>query len=91
MRANHDKGCPINNIPINRLVILMLDSNMIVNQAGLYKVLYVVVVDLVESHTKPKTSMWCVGSCRIPHVGQNTNASIESYHSNFKNIIHLAK
>lgn len=35
--------------------------------------------------------MWCVGARRIPHAGQNTNAAIESYHSNLKNILHLAK
>ena len=40
---------------------------------------------------RPKTSMWCVGARRIPHVGQNTNAAIESYHSNLKSILHAAK
>ena len=33
---------------------------------------------------RSKASMWCVGARRIPHAGQNTNAAIESYHSNLK-------
>jgi hypothetical protein len=28
--------------------------------------------------------MWCVGNDNIAHVGQDTNASIESYHANIK-------
>ena len=38
-----------------------------------------------------KISMWCTGSCNIPHVGQNTNAAIESYHSNLKSILKSVK
>ena len=40
---------------------------------------------------RPKTPMWCVGARRIPHAGQNTNAAIESYHSNLKSVLHSAK
>ena len=39
----------------------------------------------------PKTTMWCVGARRIPHAGQNTNAAIESYHSNLKSILNSTK
>ena len=38
-----------------------------------------------------KATMWCVGARRIPHTGQNTNAAIESYHSNLKNILNSTK
>jgi hypothetical protein len=31
-----------------------------------------------------KATMWCVGNRNIPHVGQDTNASIEYYHTNIK-------
>ena len=37
------------------------------------------------NHTwKAKTTMWYVGARRIPHAGQNTNATIDSYYSNLK-------
>ena len=45
----------------------------------------------IKDVCRPKTSMWCVGARWIPHVGQNTNAAIESYHSNLKNTLHSAK
>ena len=35
--------------------------------------------------------MWCVGARKIPHASQNTNAAIESYHSNLKSILNSAK
>jgi hypothetical protein len=31
-----------------------------------------------------KAAMWCVGNHNIPHACQDTNASIESYHTNIK-------
>ena len=40
---------------------------------------------------RSKASMWCVGARKIPHAGQNTNAAIESYHSNLKNILSSTK
>ena len=40
---------------------------------------------------RSKTAMWCVGARRIPHAGQNTNAAIESYHSNLKSILNSSK
>ena len=40
---------------------------------------------------RSKASMWCMGAKRIPHAGQNTNAAIESYHSNLKNILNSSK
>ena len=38
-----------------------------------------------------RAAMWCVGARRIPHAGQNTNAAIESYHSNLKSILNSTK
>ena len=38
-----------------------------------------------------KTTMWCAAARRIPHAGQNTNAAIESYHSNLKSILNSPK
>ncbi len=38
-----------------------------------------------------KVAMWCVGSYNIPHVGQDSNASIESYHTNIKDFVMLKK
>ena len=40
---------------------------------------------------RAKIPMWCVGARRIPHAGQNTNAAIESYHSNLKSVLNSAK
>lgn len=34
-----------------------------------------------------KTPIWCVGARHILYVSQNTNAAIESYHSNLKSIL----
>lgn len=38
-----------------------------------------------------KIDMWVVGARRIPHVGQNTNAAIESYQSNLKSILNSTR
>ena len=40
---------------------------------------------------RSKASMWCVGAKRIPHAGQNTNAAIETYHTNLKNVLNSTK
>ena len=40
---------------------------------------------------RSKTTIWCVGTQHILHVGQNTNATIESYHFNLKNILNSSK
>jgi hypothetical protein len=35
--------------------------------------------------------MWCVGNRNIPYASQDTNASIESYHTNIKDFVLLKK
>ncbi len=32
----------------------------------------------------PKCEMWVMGNRNLPYVGQDTNATIESYHANLK-------
>jgi hypothetical protein len=38
----------------------------------------------LTKHWLHKAAMWCVGNHNIPHACQDTNASIESYHTNIK-------
>ena len=38
-----------------------------------------------------KTPMWVVGHRNLPYAGQNTNAAIESYHSNLKATLRASK
>ncbi len=38
-----------------------------------------------------KVIMWCVGNCNIPHAGHDTNAAMESFHSNMKQIFCSSK
>ena len=45
----------------------------------------------MNDNWRTKAPMWCVGARRIPHAGQNTNAAIESYHSNLKSILTSTK
>jgi hypothetical protein len=45
----------------------------------------------LTKHWLHKVAMWCVGSYNIPHVGQDNNASIESYHTNIKDFVMLKK
>lgn len=45
----------------------------------------------MNDNWRAKIAMWSVGARRIPHAGQNTNAAIESYHSNLKNILNSSK
>ncbi len=33
-----------------------------------------------------KTTMWCVGNCKIPHARQDTDVAMESFHNNMKQI-----
>ena len=41
----------------------------------------------IKKHWWSKASMWCISNRTIPHVRQNTNAAIESYHGNLKSIL----
>ncbi len=45
----------------------------------------------LQKHYLHKAAMWCVGNCNIPHAGQDTNASIESYHANIKWILFCSR
>jgi hypothetical protein len=45
----------------------------------------------LQKHYLHKAAMWCVGNCNIPHAGQDTNASIEFYHTNIKQILFNSK
>jgi hypothetical protein len=38
-----------------------------------------------------KTHMWVVGHCNLPYAGHDTNAAIESYHSNLKATLRASK
>jgi hypothetical protein len=38
-----------------------------------------------------KTHMWVVGHRNLPYVGQDTNATIETYHSNLKATLRASK
>jgi hypothetical protein len=39
----------------------------------------------------PKLSMWIMDNRHIPHAGQDTNAAIESYHSNMKGMLKASR
>jgi hypothetical protein len=45
----------------------------------------------LKKHWLHKATMWCVGNHNIPHAGQDTNASIEFYHTNIKQILFNSK
>jgi hypothetical protein len=38
-----------------------------------------------------KVAMWRVGNRNIPHVGQDTNVTMESFHNNTKQSFFLVK
>ena len=38
-----------------------------------------------------KTHMWVVGHCNLPYAGQDTNTTIEGYHSNLKATLRASK
>jgi hypothetical protein len=41
-------------------------------------------IQYLKDHLTHKVAMWCVGNRNIPHVGQDTNAVMESFHINMK-------
>jgi hypothetical protein len=45
----------------------------------------------LTKHWLHNVAMCCVGNRNIPHAGQNTNASIESYHTNIKDFVMFKK
>jgi hypothetical protein len=40
--------------------------------------------EYLNQHWLPKAGMWCIGNQNIPHVRQDTNATMESFHINMK-------
>jgi hypothetical protein len=45
----------------------------------------------LQKHWLHKAAMSCVGNCNIPHASQDTNALIESYHTNVKWILFCSR
>jgi hypothetical protein len=45
----------------------------------------------LKNHWLHKVEMWFIGNCNIPHVGRDTNAIVESFHSNIKWIFYSSK
>jgi hypothetical protein len=45
----------------------------------------------VKKHWLPKANMWYVGNWNIPHIGQDTNYVVESFHSNMKRILYSSR
>jgi hypothetical protein len=45
----------------------------------------------VEKQWILKLDMWLTGNRHLPHVGQDTNAAIESYHGNMKAVLRASK
>lgn len=41
----------------------------------------------VDKHWMGKIEMWSMGNMHLPHVGQDTNTGIESYHGNTKAVL----
>ena len=80
----YGKGCGVNDDPVDwALQQLNTITNTRPRSAAFMRYMNEIWV--------PKTAMWCVGARRIPHAGQNTNAAIESYHSNLKSILNSTK
>ncbi len=50
-----------------------------------------VFITYLKDHWLHKVGMWCVGNHKIPHVGQDTNAVVESFHNNMKHIFYFSK
>jgi hypothetical protein len=44
-------------------------------------------MDYFEKQWAGNMRMWVTGFRNIPHVGQDTNAAVESYHANMKSIL----
>jgi hypothetical protein len=80
----YGKGCGVDDDPI-RWALSQLDIITYTKPRSAAFMLY------IDEFWREKMSMWCIGARRIPHAGQNTNASIESYHSNLKNILNSTK
>ena len=80
----YGKGCGVDDDPVDwALVQLDIIANSHPRATTFMR--------YINKEWRPKISLWCVGARRIPHAGQNTNAAIESYHSNLKNILSSSK
>ncbi len=80
----YSKGCPI-------------DSNLVLwveQQIDLLETSFPNVgpfIQYLKEHWLLKARMWCVGNWNIPHVGQDTNSSMESFHNNMKKILYSSR
>lgn len=45
----------------------------------------------LRTQWRNKIADWCIAFRNVPHAGQNTNAAMESYHSNLKSILFSSK
>jgi hypothetical protein len=45
----------------------------------------------LKEHWLQKARMWCIGNQNIPHLKQNTNAIVESFHINMKNFLYFSR
>ena len=80
----YGKGCGVDDDPIDwALQQLDFITNTRPRSAAFMR--------YMNDNWSAKAAMWCVGARRIPHAGQNTNATIESYHSNLKSILNSTK
>ena len=80
----YGSGCHVDEDPI-RWALRRLDTIM---NTGPHAVAF---MRYMNETWRSKTAMWCAAARRIPHAGQNTNAAIESYHSNLKSILNSSK
>ena len=80
----YGKGCEIDEDPI-------LWATTQLDQIQTSRPKAMAFMQYMQEMWRTKTPMWCVGTREIPHVGQNTNAAIESYHSNLKSILNSGK
>ena len=80
----YGKGCPIDYDPVLWAHDQLRDIQCKHPKAATF-------MKYMNENWMDKISMWCTGSRNIPHAGQNTNAAIESYHSNLKSILKSAK
>jgi hypothetical protein len=45
----------------------------------------------LKEHWLQKEGMWCIGNQNIPHVRQNTDAVVKSFHNNMKQILYSSQ
>jgi len=80
----YSKACPLNHdlvlwvqLQINIMATKYLNASQF--------------IEYLKDHWTHKATMWCVGNRNIPHVRQDTNVAMESFHSNMKRILLLSR